>query len=78
MPGLTLFILFFAGNDKLHPIQYYTEHPSKSSENKLISSLVSTDTNRVFHSSISRTLSESVDNNKDISFLSDDLEGGSG
>ena len=32
----------------------------------------------VLDSSISRTLSESVDNNEDISLLSDDLEGGSG
>ena len=32
----------------------------------------------ILDSSISRTLSESVDNNEDISLLSDDLEGGSG
>ena len=48
MSGLTLFfILFFAGDDELHPIQYYPEPPSKSSDNKLISSLLSTDSDRV-------------------------------
>ena len=75
MSCLTLFF-FFAG--ELHPIEYYTESPSKSSENKLISLLLSTETNRALDSSITRTLLVSVDNFKDISLLSDDLEGASG
>ena len=44
--NLPLFSFFFAGDDELHPIQYYPEPPSKS-DNKLISSLLSTDSDRV-------------------------------
>ena len=75
--NLPLFSFFFAGDDELHPIQYYPEPPSKS-DNKLISSLLSTDSDRVLEieeSSIAAV--ESVDNNEDISLLSD-LEGGLG
>ena len=47
MSGILLFFfLFFAGDEELHPIQYYPEPPSKS-DNKLISSLLSTDSDRV-------------------------------
>ena len=48
MSGIWLFFsfFFFAGDDELHPIQYYPEPPSKS-DNKLISSLLSTDSDRV-------------------------------
>ena len=38
------FFLFFTGDDELHPIQYYPEPPSKSESDKLISSLISTET----------------------------------
>ena len=44
--NLPLFSFFFAGDDELHPIQYYPEPPSKS-DNKLISSLLTTDSDRV-------------------------------
>ena len=40
------FLFYFAGDDELHPIQYYPEPPSKS-DNKLISSLLATDSDRV-------------------------------
>ena len=43
---LPFFLFFFAGDDELHPIQYYPEPPSKS-DNKLISSLLATDSDRV-------------------------------
>ena len=59
-------------------LQHSNISQSKMCNNESDREFAEASTAAILDSSISRTLSESVDNNEDISLLSDDLEGVSG